>query len=113
MNELIYFIAGAGLALIGFEVYLVLTLIRRISNLEQQSNIFEKDFFNMQLELERNHLDANQNLYDFDRNLQLDLNNYKTELGECYKYTDSRLDKLEHKLTEMYKNGCEPVQNAK
>ena len=30
---------------------------------------------------------------------------------ELYRYIDSRLDKLEIKLTDVIKNGCEPVLN--
>ena len=35
----------------------------------------------------------------------------KHDIGEIYRYVDSRHDKLENKLVDIVKNGCEPAKS--
>jgi hypothetical protein len=106
MTEVIYFALGVGLALIGLEVYLMVDALRRI----KQTEVGVEHASNEIIELHRRidiELDQMRRLIDSETE-QL-----KREIAELNRYIDSRIDKTEFKLTEMYKCGCEPTKQTK
>jgi hypothetical protein len=106
MTEVIYFVLGVGLALIGFEVYLMIDTLKRIKQTENgiAHSIDEIRELHRRIDIE---LDQMRQL------IHTESERFTREIFELSKYIDSRIDKTEFKLTEMYKNGCEPVKQTK
>lgn len=106
MTEVIYFVLGVGLALIGLEVYLMVDALKRIRKSEADIDHATDEIHEVHRRIDIE-LDQMRQLINFETE-QL-----KREIVELNRYIDSRIDKTEFKLTDMYKNGCEPVKQTK
>jgi len=106
MTEVIYFVLGVGLALIGVEVYLMVNMLRRLAQAE-------KDVKDLQNDIPHIYSIIDQNVSSTHSTIQYKTDQFNREVADIYRYIDSRVDKTEFKLTEMYKGGCEPVQKTK
>jgi polyhydroxyalkanoate synthesis regulator phasin len=70
----------------------------------KQVEALKEDIANLNNGIQRNDEMVNRRIdQEIDRVNQLTSN--------CIKYTDSRVDKLEQKLTSINNDGCEPVKN--
>ena len=93
MTEVIYFVLGVGLALIGLEVYLMVDTLKRIKQTEKDINRITDELREMHRRIDIESEQMRQLVYtEFER--------LNREISELAKYTDSRIDKTEFKLTE-------------
>jgi len=106
MTEVIYFVLGIGLALIGLEVYLMVNMLKRIGQTEKDINHFT-------IEISEVHRRIDIELDQMQRLIDSKTEQLQREIAELNRYIDSRIDKTEFKLTEMYKNGYEPTKQTK
>jgi DNA mismatch repair ATPase MutS len=54
-----------------------------------------------------------QNDQSVNRRIDQEIDRVDQIYRECLRHTDSRVDKLEQKLTSIDSNGCEPVKKKK
>jgi predicted nucleic acid-binding Zn-ribbon protein len=90
------------------------TIVMAIFETRREANRFRKqlDALNNQAtQLELALMDYQRLIQDSQRDMFQHIDEIKRQIDEIYRYVDSRHDKLENKLTETIKNGCEPVKS--
>ena len=134
--ETIYFLSGVGAVLLILSVVFVSGLAKRVSKLEMTSTSHEhsiegaykeiserdmqtnqridRDIDRVDKMCEDLHRDLNKNLEDAHQDLSKRADGFdrtiSNEISEIYSTIDSRVDKLEQKLTSVNKDGCEPTK---
>jgi biopolymer transport protein ExbB/TolQ len=134
--ETIYFLSGVGAVLLILSIVFVSGLAKRVSKLESSlidhehsiegvyKEISERDIqtnLRIDREIDRTdkmcdelHRDLNKNLEEVYRDLSKRAENIEqaisNEAKDIYSTIDSRVDKLEQKLTSVNKDGCEPTK---
>jgi len=93
MTEVIYFVLGVGLALIGLEVYLMVDALKRIRKSEVSIDHATDELLEVHRRIDTE-LSETRRLVDYE------LERLRREITELNKYVDSRIDKTEFKLTE-------------
>ena len=91
-------------AFLGFGLAII---VMAIFETRREANRFRKqldDLNNKSSQLESALMDFQRLIHDSERDIF-------QHIDEIYRYIDSRHDKLENKLTETIKNGCEPVKS--
>jgi len=134
--ETIYFLSGVGAVLLILSIVFVSGLAKRVSKLESSlidhehsiegayKEVSERDIqtnLRIDREIERTdkmcdelRRDLNKNLEEVHRDLSNRADGFDrticNEISEIYSTIDSRVDKLEQKLTSVNKDGCEPTK---
>jgi predicted PurR-regulated permease PerM len=93
--SLIVVIAIAVVAVMGFF---------KVRNVEKQFNEYKRNFT---IEFDNTTKDIHDNMNHVNDELHRRIDNAEREI---FSQLDSRLDKLENKLTDTIKNGCDPVK---
>jgi septation ring formation regulator EzrA len=99
MEQILSFVLGVGIALLGWGVVVA---FRTASKLTKQ----EKELTEIQNWISRNDELVNRRI---DQEIDRVNNLHKDSIS----FTDSRVDKLEQKLTSIDNDGCEPVKKKK
>ncbi len=90
------------------------TIVMAIFETRREANRFRKqleDLNNKSSQLESALMDFQRLINDSERDIFQHIGEIKRQIDEIYRYIDSRHDKLENKLTETIKNGCEPIKS--
>ena len=104
LSVVLYFVSGVVITSI---VTVILGIKNEINRLKQQTENFKfqpstnANLFREVEELHRKVDKINEDIYHPMRETNADI----------YRYVDSRHDKLENKLMDVIKNGCEPVKS--
>jgi hypothetical protein len=99
MEQILAFVLGAGIALL---IWGVVVAFRTASKVTNQ----EKELAQIQNWISRNDESVN-------RRIDQEVDRVNKLYSDCIRYTDSRVDKLEQKLTSIDNDGCEPVKKKK
>jgi sensor domain CHASE-containing protein len=99
MEQILAFVLGVGIALLGWGVVVA---FRTASKVAKQ----EKELTEVQNWISRNDELVNRRI---DQEIDRVNNLHKDSIS----FTDSRVDKLEQKLTSIDNDGCEPVKKKK
>ena len=97
MEQILAFVLGAGIALLGWGVVVV---FRTASKVVKQ----ERELTEIQ-----NWISRNDELVN--RRIDQEVDRVNRLHQDSISFTDSRVDKLEQKLTSIDKSGCEPVKD--
>jgi hypothetical protein len=97
MEQILAFVLGVGAVAFIWAVVVAFKTTKKVKEIEQtitgqQSWILRNDEF-------------------VNRRIDEEVTRVNTIYDNCIKYTDSRVDKLEQKLTSIDKSGCEPVKD--
>jgi hypothetical protein len=93
MTEVIYFVLGVGLALIGLEVYLMVDALKRIRKSEATIDHATDEIVEL-------HRRIDDELAEMRRLIDYESGRLRHDITELTRYIDSRIDKTEFKLTE-------------
>jgi hypothetical protein len=96
MEQILAFVLGVSIALFVWGVMVVFKTVSKVKILERQ--LTDHEFV------------INRNDELVNRRMDQEIDRTNNIFNDCIKYTDSRVDKLEQKLTSIDKNGCEPVK---
>jgi hypothetical protein len=114
--DTISFILGMSSVVVIAIAVVAVTGFFKVRNVEKQFNNYEQNFM-VEFDSRTKEIHDNINYVNNDLNRRIDeegneLNRRidNTE-REIFSQLDSRLDKLETKLTDTIKNGCDPVKN--
>jgi len=112
--ETIYFLSGVGAVLLILSVVFVSGLASRISELETEVGNLVDCLDSANQEISRRDQEAHIRIdQEIDRTNKMTEELEKIvsfEVKEIYSTIDSRVDKLEAKLTSVDKDGCEPTK---
>ena len=97
MEQILAFVLGAGIALLGWGVVVA---FRTASKVVKQ----ERELTEIQ-----NWISRNDELVN--RRIDQEVDRVNRLHQDSISFTDSRVDKLEQKLTSIDKSGCEPVKD--
>jgi hypothetical protein len=99
MEQILAFVLGV--SVVAF-VWVVVVAFRTASKVTKQ----EKQLTDIENWISRNDESVN-------RRIDQEVDRVNKIYSDCISYTDSRVDKLEQKLTSIDSNGCEPVKKKK
>ena len=122
LSVVLYFVSGVAVTSI---VMVILGMRNEIKGLHykveefkfqnETNNTLFREIENLHSELGRemnkvyNHIDLN--ISEVHQQFGIINDGKQRSIEELYRYVDSRHDKLENKLTDIIKNGCEPVKS--
>lgn len=115
LSIVLYFVSGVVVASIAMAIY---GMRNKINGLERQTREIDNTILSITKSIENLHR-GNESIY---REFELVHRKSETKSDEIYqtihqqhteiyRYVDSRYDKLENKLIDIVKNGCEPVKS--
>jgi len=99
MEQILAFVLGVGIALLAWGVVVAFRTASKVTKQEKQLTDIE------------NWISRNDELVN--RRIDQEVDRVNKLYSDCISYTDSRVDKLEQKLTSIDSNGCEPVKKRK
>ena len=99
MEQILAFVLGVSIALFIWGVVVVFKTASKVVKQEKQLTEIE------------NWISRNDELVN--RRIDQEVDRVNKLHSDCISYTDSRVDKLEQKLTSIDSNGCEPVKKRK
>jgi Flp pilus assembly CpaF family ATPase len=103
MIELFYFVGGVVMSGIICLVYAVLSTARKTNELKVNINYINDS-------IRDTHSIISSDRKELLSIIENNVNDIYGRLNENDSLLDSRLDKLESRLTKLYKDGCEPVK---
>ena len=103
METLSFILGMSSVVVIAIAVVAVIGFFK-VKSVEKQFNEYRQNFT---VEFENRTKDIHDNLNHTNDSLHRRIDNTEREI---FSQLDSRLDKLETKLTDTIKNGCEPVR---
>jgi len=103
MIELFYFVGGVVMSGIICLVYAVLSMVRKTNELKVNINYINDS-------IRDTHSIISSDRKELLSIIENNVNDIYGRLNENDSLLDSRLDKLESRLTKLYKDGCEPVK---
>jgi len=99
MEQILAFVLGVNAVAFVWVVVVVFKTASKVTKQEKQLTEIE------------NWISRNDELVN--RRIDEEITRVDTIYDNCIRYTDSRVDKLEQKLTSIDSNGCEPVKKKK
>jgi septation ring formation regulator EzrA len=99
MEQILAFVLGVGIALLGWGVVVAFRTASKVTKQEKQLTEIE------------NWISRNDELVN--RRIDQEVDRVNKLHSDCISFTDSRVDKLEQKLTSINNDGCEPVKKKK
>jgi hypothetical protein len=96
MEQILAFVLGAGIALLGWGVVVAFRTASKVAKQEKQLTDLE------------NWISRNDELIN--RRIDQEIDRVNNLHKDCISFTDSRVDKLEQKLSSIDNDGCEPVK---
>jgi hypothetical protein len=96
MEQILAFVLGAGIALLGWGVVVVFRTASKVAKQEKQLTDLE------------NWISRNDELLN--RRIDQEIDRVNNIFNDCIRHTDSRVDKLEAKLLSVDKDGCKPAK---
>jgi len=99
MEQILAFVLGVGIALLGWGVVVAFRTASKVKELEKA--------------ISENQDWIHQNDQSVNRRIDQEIDRVDQIYRECLRHTDSRVDKLEQKLTSINNDGCEPVKKKK
>ena len=99
MEQILAFVLGVGIALLGWGVVVAFRTASKVAKQEKQLTDIE------------NWISRNDELVN--RRIDQEVDRVNKLYSDCISFTDSRVDKLEQKLTSINNDGCEPVKKKK
>lgn len=99
MEQILAFVLGVSAVAFVWVVVVVFKTASKVTKQEKQLTEIE------------NWISRNDELVN--RRIDEEITRVDTIYDNCIRYTDSRVDKLEQKLTSIDSNGCEPVKKKK
>jgi hypothetical protein len=99
MEQILAFVLGVGIALLGWGVVVAFRTASKVAKQEKQLTEIE------------NWISRNDELVN--RRIDQEVDRVNKLYSDCISFTDSRVDKLEQKLTSINNDGCEPVKKKK
>ena len=96
MEQILAFVLGVSAVIFVWGIVVAFRTARKVSNIEISIN----DIY--QLIRERDEL--------VNRRIDQEIDRVDKIYSECIRYTDSRVDKLEAKLTSVDEDGCKPTK---
>ena len=99
MEQILAFVLGVGIALLGWGVVVAFRTASKVAKQEKQLTDIE------------NWISRNDELVN--RRIDQEVDRVNRLHSDSISFTDSRVDKLEQKLTSIDSNGCEPVKKKK
>ena len=103
MDTLSFILGMSSVAVIIISVVAVLGFFK-VRNVEKQFNEYKQNF---SVEFDMRTKDIHDSIHQVNDQLHRRIDNTEREV---FSQLDSRLDKLEDKLTDTIKNGCDPVR---
>jgi hypothetical protein len=97
MEQILAFVLGAGIALLGWGVVVAFKTTKKVKEIEHT------------ITGHQNWISRNDELVN--RRMDQEIDRVNQIANDCIRHTDSRVDKLEQKLTSIDKKGCEPVKD--
>jgi hypothetical protein len=97
MEQILAFVLGVGIALLGWGVVVAFRTASKVAKQEKQLTDIE------------NWISRNDELVN--RRIDQEIDRVDNLHKDSISFTDSRVDKLEQKLTSIDKGGCEPVKD--
>jgi septation ring formation regulator EzrA len=97
MEQILAFVLGVGIALLGWGVVVAFRTASKVAKQEKQLTDIE------------NWISRNDELVN--RRIDQEIDRVNNLHKDSISFTDSRVDKLEQKLTSIDKSGCEPVKD--
>jgi hypothetical protein len=99
MEQILAFVLGVGIALLVWGVVVAFKTVKKVKQIEQRI---------------KNHQDwISRNDEMVNRRIDKEVDRVNKLYSDCISFTDSRVDKLEQKLTSINNDGCEPVKKKK
>ena len=102
--ETLSFILGMSLVVVIVIAVVAIVGFFKVRSVEKQFNEYRQNFI---VEFDNRTKDIHDNISHINDSLHRRIDNTEREI---FSQLDSRLDKLEAKLTDTIKNGCEPVR---
>ncbi len=96
MEQILAFVLGAGIALLGWGVVVAFRTVSKVAKQEKQLTDIE------------NWISRNDELVN--RRIDQEVDRVNRLHQDSISFTDSRVDKLEQKLTSIDNDGCKPVK---
>ena len=96
MEQILAFVLGVGIALLGWGVVVAFRTASKVAKQEKQLTGIE------------NLISRNDELVN--RRIDQEIDRVNNLHKDSISFTDSRVDKLEQKLTSINNDGCEPVK---
>lgn len=103
MDTLSFILGMSSVAVITISVVAVIGFFK-VRNVEKQFNEYKQNFI---VEFDNRTKDIHDTMNHTNDSLNRRIDNTEREV---FSQLDSRLDKLENKLTDTIKNGCDPVR---
>lgn len=97
LNVILSFVSGLIVSVIVMVIVGIKYEIKRIAQKVEDIDALQESSQNFNL--------------DFIREIEQIREKNSRDIDEMYRYVDSRTDKLENKLVDTIKNGCEPVKS--
>ena len=108
LSIVLYFVSGVVVASIAMAIY---GMRNKINGLERQTREIDNTILSINKSIENLHREfdlVHQKLDTKSDKIYRTIHELNTGI---YRYVDSRYDKLENKLIDIVKNGCEPVKS--
>jgi len=102
--ETLSFILGMSLVVVIVIAVVAIVGFFKVRSVEKQFNEYRQNFI---VEFDNRTKDIHDNINHVNDELHRRIDNTEREI---FSQLDSRLDKLENKLTDTIKNGCDPVR---
>jgi septation ring formation regulator EzrA len=99
MEQILAFVLGVGIALLGWGVVVAFRTASKVAKQEKQLTDIE------------NLISRNDELVN--RRIDQEIDRVNNLHKDSISFTDSRVDRLEQKLTSIDNDGCEPVKKKK
>jgi predicted PurR-regulated permease PerM len=97
MEQILAFVLGVSIALLVWGVVVAFKTVKKVKQIEQKITGHQEW-------IQRNDEMVN-------RRIDQEVDRTNNVFNDCIRHTDSRVDKLEQKLTSIDRNGCEPVKD--